>query len=134
MAARLERARMSPVVLTLVSASVSSVVGGITLAITHLSRQRTERLKHSQDNELDREVLLFISTAYERAAADGQAPDLVDLALALRGQNRRIAASEQRDAQESEATAVEMTGSPSLLARVMPRLSSIWFLLRETSP
>lgn len=73
------------VIIPLVSASVSSVVGATMLMITHLSKQRTERIKHAQDNELERERLRFVAAAYEQAAVDGQAPDLVDLTLALRG-------------------------------------------------
>jgi len=73
------------VIIPLVSASVSSVFGAMTLMITQLSKQRTERIKHTQDNELERERLRFISAAYEQAAAHGQALDLVDLALALHG-------------------------------------------------
>ena len=63
---------------------------GTTLMITHLSRQRTERIKHAQDNKLERERLRFISEAYEQAAADGQAPDLADLTLALHGNDMKV--------------------------------------------
>ena len=75
------------VFIPLVSASISSVVGATTLMITHISRQRTERIKHAQDTELERERLRFVAAAYEHAAVDGHAPDLVDLTLALHGKD-----------------------------------------------
>ena len=84
----LERALVLPeVIIPLVSASISSVAGGIALMVTHLSKQRTERAKHAQDHELERERLRFIAQAYEHAVAAGQAPDLVDLTIALRAGN-----------------------------------------------
>jgi hypothetical protein len=118
------------VVISLVSASVSSVVGGTTLMITHLSRQRTERIKHAQDNKLERERLRFISEAYEQAAADGQAPDLVDLTLALHGNDMtrqspmrrrfpRASGSVDRDAGSDGGNASERMGSPSILPELL---------------
>lgn len=50
-----------------------------------MTEQRTERIKHAHDIELEREFLRSAMTAYERAAADGQAPDPVALTLALQG-------------------------------------------------
>jgi len=79
---------MTPeVLIPLVSASISSVVGATTLMITHISRQRTERIKHARDTDLERERLRFVAAAYEHAAVDGHAPDLVDLTLALHGKD-----------------------------------------------
>jgi hypothetical protein len=75
------------VIIPLVSASISSVVGATTLMITHISRQRTERIKHERDTELERERLRFVAAAYEHAIVDGHAPDLVDLTLALHGKD-----------------------------------------------
>ena len=78
------------VFIPLVSASISSVVGATTLMITHISRQRTERIKHARDTELERERLRFIAAAYQHAAIDGHAPDLVDLTLALHGDHGKL--------------------------------------------
>jgi hypothetical protein len=77
---------MAPeLIVPVASASASAIVGAITLMITGLSKQRTERIKHAQDTELEREFLRSAMAAYERAAADGRAPDPVDLTLALQG-------------------------------------------------
>ena len=62
-----------------------AIAGAITLVITGLSKQRTKRIKHAQDTELEREFLRSAMAAYERAAADSRAPDSVDLTLALQG-------------------------------------------------
>src|ERR1039457_430658 len=77
---------MAPeLIVPVASASASAIVGAITLMITGLSKQRTERIKHAQDTELERELLRSAMAAYERAAADGRAPDRVDLTLAPQG-------------------------------------------------
>jgi hypothetical protein len=67
-----------------ISGSVSSVTWATTLMVSRLSRQRTERIKHRQSLELEREFLTLAMTAYEHALQDGQAPDLVDMTIALR--------------------------------------------------
>lgn len=89
------------VIIPLVSASISSVVGATALVVTHLSRQRTERIKHAQDTALERERLRFIAAAYEHAAGEGQAPDLVDLTRALRGDSLNLRQSEHQNLPES---------------------------------
>jgi hypothetical protein len=51
--------------------------------VSRLSRQRTERIKHRQSLELEREFLTLAMSAYEHALQEGQAPDLVDMTTVL---------------------------------------------------
>jgi hypothetical protein len=53
--------------------------------VCRLSKQRTERMKHAQETELQRELLRFAMEAWAQDAASGRPHDLVDLTLALRG-------------------------------------------------
>jgi hypothetical protein len=53
--------------------------------ITRLSRQRTERIKHGQTVELEREFLTLAMATYKHALAKGYPTDLVDVMLTLRG-------------------------------------------------
>jgi hypothetical protein len=77
---------MSPaLILPLTASSFSSVVWAITLMVARLSKQRTERIKHSRTVEFEREFLTSALTAYKDALAKGQTTDLVDVMLALRG-------------------------------------------------
>ena len=59
--------------------------GAIALVVTQLSKQRTERIKHFQSVELERERLWLTLAAFERGVAKGQSVDLADLTQALRG-------------------------------------------------
>lgn len=77
---------MSPALLIpLAASSCSSAVWAITLMITRLSRQRTERIKHGQTVELEREFLTLAMATYKDALAEGHPTDLVDVMLTLRG-------------------------------------------------
>lgn len=78
--------RVSPALLVpLVASSFSSVIWAITLMVTRLSKQRTERIKHSRTVELEREFLTLALATYKDALAKGQPTDLVDVMLTLRG-------------------------------------------------
>jgi hypothetical protein len=82
---------MAPeLIIPLVSTSISSAVGAIAFMIANLSKQRTERFKHRETIELDRERLRLVMEAYQRAAAIVQASDLVDLTRALLGSNKPV--------------------------------------------
>lgn len=77
---------MSPALLIpLVASSFSSVVWATTLMVARLAKQRTERIKHSRTVELEREFLTLALATYRDTLANGQAADLVDVMLALRG-------------------------------------------------
>ena len=77
---------MAPeLILPLVTTSISSAVGAVAFMIANLSKQRTERIKHRETIELDRERLRLVMEAYQRDAASVQASDLVDLTRALLG-------------------------------------------------
>jgi hypothetical protein len=77
---------VSPALLIpVVASSCSSLVWAITLMVTHLSRQRTERIKHSRAVDLEREFLNLAMATYKDSLAKGQAVDLVDVMLTLRG-------------------------------------------------
>jgi hypothetical protein len=82
---------MAPeLIIPLVSASISSVVGAVAFMITNLSKQRTERVKHRETIDLDRERLRLVMEAYQRDVVGAQAPDLVDLTRALLGSNEPV--------------------------------------------
>jgi hypothetical protein len=53
--------------------------------VTRLSKQRTERIKHSRTLDLEREFLNLAMESYQDSLAKGQATDLVDVMLTLRG-------------------------------------------------
>src|SRR5437867_22911 len=82
---------MAPeLILPLVTTSISSAVGAVAFMIANLSKQRTERIKHWETIELDRERLRLVMEAYQRHAASVQASDLVDLTRALLGGNEPV--------------------------------------------
>lgn len=58
--------------------------------ITNLSKQRTERIKHRETIDLNREHLRLVMEAYQRDVASAQASDLVDLTRALLGGNESV--------------------------------------------
>jgi len=88
---------MSPaLILPLAASSFSSVVWAITLMVTRLSKQRTERIKHSRTVEFEREFLTLALAAYKDALAKGQTTDLVDVMLALRGAMKGTRSSESQ--------------------------------------
>jgi hypothetical protein len=82
---------MAPALITpLVSASISSAVGAVAFMITNLSKQRTERVKHRETIDLDRERLRLVMKAYQRDVVGAQAPNLADLTRALLGSNEPV--------------------------------------------
>ena len=80
----------SALMIPLVSTSISSAVGAIAFMVTNLSKQRTERIKHRENINLDRERLRLVMEAYQRDAASVQASDLVDLTRALLAGNEPV--------------------------------------------
>jgi hypothetical protein len=82
---------MTPeLIIPLVSASIYSAVRAVAFMIANLSKQRTERVKHRETIDLDRERLRFVMEAYQRDVVGAQAPDLVDLTRALLGSNEPV--------------------------------------------
>lgn len=95
---------MAPeLIITLVSASISSAVGAVAFMITNLSKQRTERIKNRQAIDLDRERLMLVMEAYQQSVTGGQTPDLVCLTWALRGIVEPVGYSNDSKSTDAEA-------------------------------
>ena len=104
---------MAPeLVIPLISASVSSVAWAIAITTISISKQKTERIKHSQAIAFDLERLRLGMEAYKHDTASKDTGDLVDLTLAL-GRTLELA-------DESDSEIAGTPGPPDSLLRISP--------------